>query len=152
MLANGRSLFPIAAGDALFPAPMQILSVATDFEPGHVDQFNVGVQQQIGSRLSVQAGYVGGRGRDLMGDGQINMPVFGPGATLANAQQRRPLLPQFYGSISEKVASQRSRYDSLQAQRDEGVCERLHLSGRVHAVAIDGRRVGPGRDRIAGSR
>lgn len=111
---NGRSLFPIAEGDALFPAPMQILSVATDFRPGHVDQFNVGVQRQIGPQLSVQAGYVGSRGRDLMGDRQINTPVFGPGATLANAQQRRPILPQIYGSISEKVASQRSQYDSLQ--------------------------------------
>jgi hypothetical protein len=111
---NGRSLFPIAEGDALFPAPMQILSVSPDFGPGHVDQFNVSVQRQLGSQLTVQAGYVGSRGRDLMGDRQINMPVFGPGATLANAQQRRPILPEFYGSISEKIADQRSRYDSLQ--------------------------------------
>jgi hypothetical protein len=111
---NGRSMFPIAEGDALFPAPMQILSVAPDFGPGHVDQFNVSLQRQFGPQLSVQAGYVGSRGRDLMGDRQINMPVFGPGATLANAQQRRPILPEFYGSISEKVASQRSQYDSLQ--------------------------------------
>ena len=117
---DGRSLFPIAAGDALFPAPMQILSVSPDFAPGHVDQFNVSVQRQLGSQLTVQAGYVGSRGHDLMADRQINMPVYGPGATLANAQQRRPILPQIYGSISEKVASQRSRYDSLQISATKG--------------------------------
>jgi hypothetical protein len=111
---NGRSVFPLVQGDALFPVPMQILSIAEDFGPGHVDQFNVALQRQFGPHLGVQAGYVGSRGRDLMGDRQINAPVFGPGATIANAQQRRPLLPQFYGSISEKVSDQRSQYDSLQ--------------------------------------
>ena len=111
---DGRSVFPLVEGEALFPVPMQILSVASDFGPGHVDQFNVTVQRQIASDITVQAGYIGSRGHDLMGDKQINLPVFGPGATLANAQQRRPILPQFYGSISERTSDRRSRYDSLQ--------------------------------------
>jgi hypothetical protein len=110
-----QSPFPVAnSSEAFFPVPIQIFSPSADYGPGHVNQFNVTVQRQIGDDLSVQVGYVGNRGRNLGTMRERNAAVFGPGATLANAQQRRPYSPEFFGQIAELVSDARSDYDSLQ--------------------------------------
>jgi hypothetical protein len=115
---RGRtSPFPLAdpdEGEAVFPVPMTITTIAQDFRPGRVQQFNANIQQQIGEDLGIQVGYIGSRGRDLRGVRELNAAVFRAGATLANTQQRRPILPEYYASINEVAAERRSSHDSLQ--------------------------------------
>src|SRR5205823_2453532 len=45
---------------------------------------------------------------------EINAAVFGPGATAANVQQRRPYLPQYFAGIDTTFSDGRSDYNSLQ--------------------------------------
>ena len=45
---------------------------------------------------------------------EINAAVYNPGATEANAQSRRPILPQFYGSIALLTDDVNANYHSLQ--------------------------------------
>lgn len=110
-----RSPFPLTeSSEAVFPVPLQIFTPAQDFRPGHVEHFHVTMQQQVGEDLTLQAGYVGSRGRNMVGTRELNAAVFGPGATLANAQQRRPYAPESFAQIAETVAEASANYDSLQ--------------------------------------
>lgn len=110
-----RSPFPLSeSSEAVFPVPLQIFTPATDFRPGHVEHFHVTMQQQVRDDLSLQVGYVGSRGRNMVGARERNAAVFGPGATLANAQQRRPYAPESFAQIAQTVAEGSANYDSLQ--------------------------------------
>ena len=115
--AGNISPFPYtesASGDALFFYPTQVFSVDPAFRTGYVHQYNANVQQQFGSQFIVQAGYFGARGRQLASSREINAPVYGPGATAGNAQQRRPYLPQNFAGISQAFSDSSSDYDALQ--------------------------------------
>ena len=103
-----------ASGAALFFYPTQVFSADPGFRTGFVHQYNANVQQQFGSQVIVQAGYFGARGRQLASSREINAAVYGPGATAANAQQRRPYLPQNFAGISQAFSDSRSDYDALQ--------------------------------------
>jgi hypothetical protein len=110
-----RSPIPLVeSSEAVFPVPLQVFSPAPDFRPGHVGHFHLSMQQQLGEDLVFQVGYVASRGRNLEGARERNAAVFGSGATLANAQQRRPYSPESFAQIAETVAEARSNYDSLQ--------------------------------------
>ena len=97
-----------------FSVPMQLFTFNPDFRMGYLDQFNVNLQQQLGRDLIVQIGYFGSRGHHLPMQSEINAAVFGPGATLANAQSRRPIDPTSYASIGDNVFDGKSAYDSMQ--------------------------------------
>ncbi len=107
---NGR--FKLPDGIAAKARPL-------DVTIPRVMAYNFTVQQQLGSKFSIQAGYVGNVGRhNLANTGQsinVNQPAFIPGLTL---NQARP----FYGlygwtqSISLYCNCATSRYDSLQMQ------------------------------------
>jgi TonB dependent receptor len=115
---EGRtSPFPYAAaasGDALFAFPTQIFSTDPAFRTGYVHQFNINVQQQFGPDVIVQVGYFGSQGRQLSYSREINAAVYGPGATAANAQQRRPYFPEFFAGISQAFSDGSSEYNALQ--------------------------------------
>lgn len=115
--AGRTSPFPSvesASGEALFFYPMQIFSINPDFGVGQIHQFNVNVQQQLGQDLIVQLGYIGNRGRHLASKRETNAAVFGPGATAANIQQRRPYFPEYFAGIAEAISDGSSNYNSFQ--------------------------------------
>ena len=53
---------------------------------------NVTAEKELLRNFSVSASYVGALGRKLPGSIDRNYPVFGPGATTANVNARRPFL------------------------------------------------------------
>src|SRR5207245_8665889 len=61
----------------------------------YVQQLNFNVQRQVATDWVVQAGYVSKLGRKLLMGWSANPAIFGPGATLANIDQRRLLQPGF---------------------------------------------------------
>jgi hypothetical protein len=62
----------------------------------------------------VQAGYVGSLGDRLWDGNQANAAPYSAGGTAANAQSRRPFLPQYYGGITRIANIGYSNYNSLQ--------------------------------------
>ena len=99
--------------DIAFPSvPVGANTVDPNMRDGYVQQYNLNLQHQFGNNWIVQAGYVGSVGRKLSISHADNVPVFGPGATAGNAQQRRPY-PAFSG-ITVYSSEAHSVYNSLQ--------------------------------------
>ena len=88
-------------------------------KPWYSDQWNVSVQKQLGAAWAVAANYVNVRGRNLPIGENLNPAIYGPGATIANTNQRRrlylddPTNGQYFGLVIgvEPVGS--SQYDAL---------------------------------------
>ena len=77
-----------------YQLPVRVTSYPDDFTSGYSQQWNVNLQRDLGADLVVSAAYIGTRADDLATSRNINPAVYGPGATLANRQQRR-MYPQF---------------------------------------------------------
>jgi hypothetical protein len=72
------------------------------------------VQHEFPKDFMVQAGYVGSRGDRLWNGNQANAAPYSAGGTAANAQSRRPFLPQYYAGITRITNSGFSNYNSMQ--------------------------------------
>ncbi len=114
---NAPDPFPYSVNTAnpSFAYPIQAFSIDNTFRDANIQQFNFNVQHQVGADLFVQVGYVGRLAHHLPIVSEINPAVYGPGATAANIQSRRPFLPQYYGSIADLHSDGNSSYHSLQA-------------------------------------
>ena len=77
---------------------------------GSDQRWNLGVQQEIASRMSVEVNYVGTKGSNQQQAESINIPDPGPG----NIQTRRPY-PRF-GNLSINSQAMSSEYHALQAK------------------------------------
>ena len=77
---------------------------------GYDQRWNIGVQQEIPGRISVELNYVGTKGSDQQQAEPINIPDPGPG----NIQARRPY-PRF-GNLNLNSQALSSEYHALQAK------------------------------------
>jgi hypothetical protein len=116
----GGNPFPIVAHpDMSFPPYGGFVSFPLDMKPPYADQWNVSVQQQLGSATVVSANYLSSRGNRLPVGDQYNPAVYSPGATTATTNQRRTLSLQnpaegrFYGPIASVLPIGTSEYDAL---------------------------------------
>ncbi|MEO7142099.1 MAG: carboxypeptidase-like regulatory domain-containing protein [Bryobacteraceae bacterium] len=98
----------------VFVTPIEAFTPNPNLRDGYSEQFNLNIQHQFGADFMVQAGYVGQVAHKLSQLRDINPAVYGPGATPANAQQRRPYLPQYYADIGQLNSDANSNYHSLQ--------------------------------------
>jgi len=89
-------------------------SINPNFRGADIQQFNLNIQHRFGNNLFAEAAYVGTVSHHLYDSREINAAVYSPGATEANAQSRRPILPQFYGSIALLTDDVNANYHSLQ--------------------------------------
>ncbi len=123
-LTNGppSPVFPKADSNGYLPLPDGVSGKARpmDVVMPRVMSYNVTVQHQLRSDLSVQVGYVGNSGRHVFnGDGpnfNVNEAAFVPGVADTNA--RRPFYSRYGWSqgIDFYCNCATSRYDSLQIQ------------------------------------
>jgi Carboxypeptidase regulatory-like domain len=81
-----------------------------DAEFGFDQRWNIGVQQEIANRMSLEVNYVGTKGTDQQESEPINIPAPGPGAI----QQRRPY-PRF-GNMNIHSQARSSEYHALQTK------------------------------------
>ncbi len=86
------------------------------FRQADIQQFNLNIQHRFGNDLFANVAYVGTVSHHLYSASDLNAAVFGPGATEANAQSRRPIFPQYYGSIPSLYSNANANYHSLQAE------------------------------------
>ncbi len=97
-----------------FVLPVTMLYASPDAATSYVQQFNFAIEQQVRPTLSVQAAYIGNQSRKLSVNLDVNAPIFGPGATAGNVDQRRPYLPGVFGTVAEFETAANASYNSLQ--------------------------------------
>ena len=112
---------PLEGEPSIFPTSSSfVLPISTFFKDWHQTQpysmqYNLTVERQFSTNWSAQAGYVGRQGRHLFSQIEANPAIPGPGATLANEQQRRPYNPD-YASMIRGTTDGNSYYNSLQSK------------------------------------
>jgi len=115
-LPGGAAPFPFNydPSSPRFTLPAQVFGPSLDFVWPYTYQMNVTVEKEIFRNFSASASYVGALGRRLPASIDRNYPVFGPGATTANVNTRRPYLPGIIGAarVLESIFS--SDYHGLQ--------------------------------------
>ena len=99
-LPGGVGPFPFnyTPGTPRFTLPAQVFGPSLDFVWPLSYQTNLTVEKELGKTFSVTASYVGSHGRNLAAGVDNNYPVFGPTATTANVNARRPDQPGTIGS------------------------------------------------------
>ncbi|MBI3208941.1 MAG: TonB-dependent receptor [Candidatus Solibacter usitatus] len=97
----------------LLPATIG-LSVDPFFAAPYAQQWNFNVQREVVKDYMLTVSYIGTKGTRLPIRRELNAGIFGPGATLANINARRPYAPLFQSIISyENVIN--STYHAMQA-------------------------------------
>ena len=96
-----------------FVLPLTYQYFTPNWQIGHLDSYNLTIEHQIWSDLIARAAYVGTRGRGMQSFNEENPAVYGPGATVANTNQRRPLAPDF-ASLIAMTSDGLSNYNALQ--------------------------------------
>ncbi|MEO7145384.1 MAG: carboxypeptidase regulatory-like domain-containing protein [Bryobacteraceae bacterium] len=96
-----------------FVRPLQYQYFNPNWHVGHTNAFNFTIEHQLQANLVLRAAYVGTEGRDLQFFQEQNPAVFGPGATIANTNARRPLAPDF-ASLIQMTNGGVSNYNALQ--------------------------------------
>jgi hypothetical protein len=98
----------------LWPFPAQFYSPDPHLKNAYTQQYNFNVQHEFPKDYMVQASYVGSHGDRLWDGNQANAAPYSAGGTAANAQSRRPFLPQYYAGITRIANIGFSNYNSMQ--------------------------------------
>ncbi len=93
----------------------------------YVQHFHTTVQHEVVKGLSLQVGYVGKLGRKLLMGLSTNPAIYGPGATLANLDQRRIIRP--YGNLRSYLTVSNSTYNGLQVEVNKRFSRGFSLQG-----------------------
>jgi hypothetical protein len=102
---------PTAATKFVTPITYQFFN--PHWHLGYVQAANFTIEQQLAGNLMVRAAYVGDRGVNLQDNNEQNPAIYGPGATVANTNNRRPLYPNFASMVEMNNAGW-SHYNALQ--------------------------------------
>jgi hypothetical protein len=97
-----------------FTLPAQVFGPSLDFVWPYTAQMNLTVEKELLRSFSMSASYVGALGRNLPASIDNNYPVYGPGATTANVNARRPYQPGTIGQARVLESIFASDYHALQ--------------------------------------
>jgi hypothetical protein len=97
-----------------FTLPAQVFGPSLEFVWPYTYQMNLTLEKEIMRSFSASASYVGALGRKLPASIDRNYPVFGPGATVQNVNQRRPYQPGTIGQARVLESIFNSDYHGLQ--------------------------------------
>jgi hypothetical protein len=130
-LPGGVAPFPFDYNPASprFTLPAAVFGPSLDFVWPFTYQMNLTVEKELLRNLSVSASYVGALGRNLPASIDRNYPVFGPGATTANVNARRPYQPGVIGSARVLESTFASDYHALQLSAER---RGTHFSGKAY--------------------
>lgn len=144
LLPGGASPFPYSftPENPRFLAPTSIAGPSLDFRWPYTWQMTFSVQRQILADLSVEAAYVGSLGHKLPFTRDLNYPIFGPGATAANVDNRRPIQPGVLGVIGELGSRMNNSYHGLQISVDKRLSRNFLAKGfYTFSKSIEGARM-----------
>jgi len=104
---------PVVPGrDFVFPAYGTWAIPGKDMRVGYMQNWNFVIERQVLGDLLVRAAYVGSKGTHLLHSPEVNPAIYGPGATAANLNQRRPYQP--IGPLQVGMPAGWSKYQSVQ--------------------------------------
>ncbi len=106
--------FPVTrpiASTQRFVFPFLVVGYAPEFTYPNIHQWNFTIEQGLPKSLVFRTTYQGAAGRRLFHAAELNPAIFGPGATLANTDQRRPR-PE-YTQVTYAGTYGRSNYHAL---------------------------------------
>ena len=146
---NGGVVYPQAALNCATPSSCSLRGVNPNLKTPYMVNYNLGVQHTITSNLSLEVGYVGNHGGNLLGQQDINQcvhpfafnpSVINPATGIANLICERPYSNQFpylsFINMTENFA--RSNYNSLQATLTERVTHGLNFTaGYTYGHGLD---------------
>jgi Carboxypeptidase regulatory-like domain/TonB dependent receptor len=132
-LPGGVSPYPYvySATNTRFLPNAAITAISPDFQWPYTYQMNLSVQRQLTKDLSVTAAYVGTLGHRWPTIRDVNYPVYGPGATAANLNDRRPIqpAPQTYSSIAVIESVVNNSYHGLQLTAEKRTSHGVSFKG-----------------------
>jgi outer membrane receptor protein involved in Fe transport len=130
-LPGGVSPFPYSYTPAnpRFIFPASVAGPSQEMRWPYTYQFNFSVQRQLLSDLSVEGAYVSSLSHKLPFTADANYPVFGPGATSANVDSRRPILPSTLGVIGVLNSIMNGSYHGFQMTIDKRMSRNFLLKG-----------------------
>lgn len=109
------------------PRLTNVIGFDGNFSTPYSLQWNISAARDLGGKVTFEAAYVGNRGRNLLQLLPGNYPAYGPGATLGNVENRRPIAG--YSHVGIIHSRSRSWYDALQLSADtrlvKGLTSRL---------------------------
>ncbi|HTM47322.1 MAG TPA: carboxypeptidase regulatory-like domain-containing protein [Bryobacteraceae bacterium] len=79
---------------------------------GYIQNWNYVIERELPGSVLLRASYVGSKGTDLVMTKEVNPGIYGPGATAANINQRRPLAR--IGALALGYSDSNSSYNSMQ--------------------------------------
>jgi len=86
--------FPVArpiGPSQVFPTPFLLVAFDPNFTYPSIHQWNFTIEQSLPKNLVGRITFQGSAGRHLFQGADLNAAVYGPGATIANTDSRRPL-------------------------------------------------------------
>jgi hypothetical protein len=126
---------PTAATKFVTPITYQFFN--PHWHLGYVQAMNVTIEQQLAGNLLLRASYVGDRGVNLQDNNEQNPAIYGPGATVANTNNRRPLYPNFASMIEMNNAGF-SHYNALQMTLEKRMSKGISfVANYTHAKMTD---------------
>jgi hypothetical protein len=130
-LPGGLSPFPYSftPSSPRFVFPAAIAGPSLDFRWPYTYQMNFSVQRQVLRDLSVEAAYVSALAHKLPFQQDLNYPIYGPGATAANVNARRPYLPGVLSNISQLNSIMNTAYHGLQVSVDKRMSRGVQVRG-----------------------
>jgi len=100
----------LAGPPTLFPPALIIIGWGQDYTTPSAQQYNVSIQQQLGSNMGLEVAYVGSRAKNLPIFIEVNPGVYVPGQTSRGARLNRA-----YSLVRPTFSVGKSWYDALQA-------------------------------------
>ena len=114
--------------NAQFTFPMSLFTVPTPtFNSPYVHNLSASVQHEMNNGLVFKVAYVGKLEHNLVRMLQNNPAVYGPGATLANTNSRRVLLPGITAASAISAHVPDAAYESLAGFTQQALHQRLHF-------------------------
>ena len=110
-VVSGKEIIPTKTLGCTQSNPCGVYSVANNFRSPYNVNFNLQIEQSIGSKAFFQFGYVGSQGRKLLSLLNINQPHLGGGAGPYSGD----FGGNYYSDINQVESIGTSNYNSLQA-------------------------------------
>ena len=130
-LPGGVGPFPFLYDPASprFTLPAAVFGPSLEFVWPFTYQMNVTVQRELFRNYSASVSYVGALGRKMPASIDRNYPVFGPGATTANVNARRPYQPGTIGQARVLESIFATDYHGLQVSAEK---RGAHFSAKAY--------------------
>ena len=106
--------FPVTrpiASTQVFPTPFLIVGFAPEFTYPSAHQWNVTIEHALPGQMTLRTTYQASAGRRLFHAAELNPAIYGPGATIANTDQRRAR--KEFTQITYAGTYGRSNYNAL---------------------------------------